>query len=324
MKLLLKVVHLGVWHYVKELRKLTMYKRAIIVILCWFVIQPISLNAQDFQKQIKGLNRRLFKFRQEFLELKEQAENKEGLQKKQQEQFDLQTANLQKINQDLIQQVGSLTMQVEKFELQLESSATTQLTSDLTNLRKLIQILVLKSLNETQIVDDSLLEIINAPTAVVPRDLLLLFLAELMQHNQEWEQSLGYYGVLLDEFPESPHFPKAIYEMSEIFGKLDQTEEQKTLLLQLVYAETDVYTQLAKEKLESLDKKTDESLEQEPKAAAPLNPEESIVVPSSSLQEKEQESVENQLEPVTEQPKEALPVESTTQESPTTPPLLQE
>jgi hypothetical protein len=97
------------------------------------------------------------------------------------------------------------------------------------------------------------LDVINRPKSLIPKDLLLLYLARHNQEKDENQNSLGYYGNILTEFPESIFQTRAIFEMSEIFGKIGKTEEQKTLLLQLSTLKVkDKYTQKAVEKLEQM------------------------------------------------------------------------
>ena len=267
-----------------------MHRVLILLFLCAFM-QPMAVQAQEADQKIRGINQRLFKFRQEFLALKEQIENQQNLQKNQQEQFDLQSLELQKQNQDLVNQVENLQKEVQRLEQQLELNAATQLASEMADVRKVMQLVLLQTLDETEAIDDSLLEVLNSPMPVVPRDLMILFIAELMQYNEEWEQSLGYYSVLLEEFPESAYSPKAIYEMSEVFGQLDQKEEQKTLLLQLSYMEDNLYAELAKEKLEALENLSEEEApaeetavpsETDPPSNESLSEEEEIVAPSET------------------------------------------
>lgn len=226
---------------------------AVFAGCCFLFFFQETAVATDHSKQIRKLNRSLFEFRRDFLELKDSLNKKEEGWKQQLEQSDLLLDQLRSENKQLNDQVEQLLQKINMFEEQLEKSSATKFQLGLDDLAKFTQSLLLKSLGADEDVDALLLDVINRPKSLIPKDLLLLYLARHNQEKDENQNSLGYYGNILTEFPDSIFQTRAIFEMSEIFGKIGKAEEQKTLLLQLSTLEVrDNYTRKAVETLKQM------------------------------------------------------------------------
>lgn len=220
-----------------------------IVLMC----SPLVLYAQDDSKKIKRINRTLFEFKQEFLELKEAFLKKEQAWKEQQEQFELLVKKLQKESSAARQAAIKLRIQVEKFEEILEGSEAKQLGGDVKDIASLIDVLLYDELNEPQFNGALILNLINRHNSAISKDLLLFYLARYKHNFGESELALGYYGNILTDFPESRLISKTIYEMSRVFSEIGKDQEQKTLLLQLANQnKPDKYGLLAIKKLKLL------------------------------------------------------------------------
>jgi len=226
-----------------------------IVITIWIAITcfPIVINAQDSTKQIKRINRTLFEFKQEFLELKENFLKKEQTWKLQQEEFELLIKKLNSESAAARKEATKLRAQVDKFEEIIENGDTKKLGSDVMDIAILLDLLIYKEIDEPQFTDTLLLKLINRHNSAISKDLLLFYLAKYKHSIGDSEFALGYYGNILTDFPESRLLSKTIFEMGQIFGEIGKDQEQKTLLLQLANQdEPDKFGKLALKKLQSL------------------------------------------------------------------------
>lgn len=235
----------------------------MILVLCWLIQQPVLSKAQESSSRVRKIGRSLFELQQNFLQLKSDYDKKKKEWKSQQEAFQLLVERLTHENQLLKEQVSVFKTQIQSFEERLEGSSFTKFSNNLKEINKLLESILLETVDEKIQAEELVLEIINDPYSNLPKDILILYLATIKRKEVEFDQSLGYYGTLISQFPESQHLSHAIYEMSEVFGMLDKKNEQKTLLLQLsILDEPDNFSQKAKEKLKKLQLSLDESAEQ--------------------------------------------------------------
>jgi hypothetical protein len=226
-----------------------------LMITMWVAITcyPFVLSAQE-SKQIKRINRSLFEFKQEFLELKEDFLKKEQIWKSQQEQFELLIQKLNSENLAARQEATKLREQVEKFEEILDTSDVKKLGSDVQDIAILLELLIYNEIGEPQQHTDALiLKLINRYDSAISKDLLLFYLAKYKHSIGESDFALGYYGNILADFPDSRLISRTIYEMAQILDERGQDEDQITLLLQLAsQEEPDEYGKRAIEKLQAL------------------------------------------------------------------------
>jgi hypothetical protein len=248
-----------------------------LMITIWVAIIccPFVLSAQE-SKQIKRINRSLFEFKQEFLELKEDFLKKEQTWKSQQEQFELLIKKLNSENLAARQEATMLREQVEKFEEILDTSDVKKLGSDVQDIAILLDLLIYNEIGEPQHTSALILKLINRYDSAISKDLLLFYLARYMNGIGESDFALGYYGNILTDFPGSRLISKTIYEMALIFGESGQDQEQNILLLQLAsQEEPDKYGKRAIMKLQALgvevprNQKQDVSMEDFPTESIP-------------------------------------------------------
>ena len=225
-----------------------------LMITMWVAITcyPFVLSAQE-SKQIKRINRSLFEFKQEFLELKEDFLKKEQTWKSQQEQFELLIKKLNSENLAARQEATMLREQVEKFEEILDTSDVKKLGSDVQDIAILLDLLIYNEIGEPQHTSALILKLINRYDSAISKDLLLFYLAKYKHSIGESDFALGYYGNILADFPDSRLISRTIYEMAQILDERGQDEDQITLLLQLAsQEEPDEYGKRAIEKLQAL------------------------------------------------------------------------
>ena len=134
-----------------------------------------------------------------------------------------------------------LDERLEKYESKSSSA-------QLSELNQLATVFALVSVGEVNNVEPLVLELVNKGDNV-QKDLLILLLAETQKNQGLIEQSLGYYGALISDYPQSPYLNRAIFEASELLGKLGHTEEQMSML-QALKESDGAYGEQARKKLE--------------------------------------------------------------------------
>lgn len=228
--------------------KLFLAPSSIISLIFLFVSS--SVIAQDSNSAIRQFRRTVFRLQQEMLELKEAVDNQKKELKAQKEELALQVEFLTSENNKLKTKLLELDGLILQIEDRLESSAIVKVAKELENLRHFQQALILFNQSYYEDSEKLLLDIVNQPGTDLPKDLLILILAQQKWKTERYEDALSYYSTLLAEFFGSPYFSQAIYEMSEVFADLGKPEQQTTLLQQLsALSETDKYSLLATQKL---------------------------------------------------------------------------
>ena len=209
--------------------------------------------AQETQEDRQQLQRTIFRLQQKLLELQENfdKQSKELIAQKEKLSILLETVSTD--NEKLLRQLKKLRTQVYQFEYRLESGSLIRLQQDIQDLKDLQQIVLLETINGPEQTEKLLLNIVNDPNSTIPKDILILKLAQLKFRKNKFQESTGYYSTLLTEFPESQFFSQAIFELSENFGRTGKLEEQETLLLQLsTLSSLDIYTQKAISRLKEM------------------------------------------------------------------------
>ena len=109
---------------------------------------------------------------------------------------------------------------------------------------------MLAEFGDSSSLEEQLLEMLNEGSNL-PSDQLILMLAESHKRRGALEESLGFYGLMISDYPESDFLNKAIFEASELLGQLDQSDQQMALLESLSESKGE-YGEKAREKLASL------------------------------------------------------------------------
>ncbi len=222
-------------------------------ICSFFLLVSSGLVAQDNTEAIRQFRRTVFKLQREMLEMKENLDRQKKELASQKEFLQIKVNQLQAENKTLKKQVQELDDLVFQLEDRLESSAIVKLEAEIKNLRNFQQAILQEQLEYSDESEQLILDIINQPGTSLPKDLLILLLAQQKRRHNQLEDSLSYYSTLLSEFFGSLYFNQAIYEMSDVLAELDRSEQQITLLSQLAaLSETDKYSRLALVKLKDL------------------------------------------------------------------------
>ena len=225
----------------------------IIILLFLLLASPGLLTAQETAEEIAQLRKTVFLLQQEVLQLKEQLDKQTREIQSQREQLTLQVKRLNEENRKIKQQLLEMDSLVFQMEDQLASSSVVNLQREIKNLRDFNLALLLARIDRNEVSEKLLLDILNQPDTSLPKDLLILILAQQKERQEQYEESLRYYSTLLSEFTDSEYFTQAIYEMSQVFAAIGESEQQTTLLAQLsTLSETDPYSKRASEALENL------------------------------------------------------------------------
>ncbi len=217
------------------------------------VLAPGTLKAQDDAEVITQFRRTVFKLQQEMLELKNQIDSQGRELRAQKEELGLQVERLNQENAKMRKHLLEMDSLMLQMEDRLASSSLVKLSKQLENLRNFNKAMIMDNIGGSDQSEKILLDILNQPETSLPKDLLVLLLAQQKKRLQLYDESISYYSTLLAEFSNSIYFSQAIFEMAEVFGETDKKEQQLTLLAQLSsLSETDPFSKKAQEKLKEL------------------------------------------------------------------------
>jgi len=212
----------------------------VMISLC-----PSAVVGANDLKKVKRLVARLQ------LELLQIKENSSKGAKEQLALLEPQNAKikiLEENNQKLTEIIRSLELKISLLDERLEKYESKSSSAQLSELNQLATVFALVSVGEVNNVEPLVLELVNKGDNV-QKDLLILLLAETQKNQGLIEQSLGYYGALISDYPQSPYLNRAIFEASELLGKLGHTEEQMSML-QALKESDGAYGEQARKKLE--------------------------------------------------------------------------
>ena len=208
-------------------------------------LDPSAVVGANDLKKVKRLVARLQ------LELLQIKENSSKGAKEQLALLEPQNAKikiLEENNQKLTEIIRSLELKISLLDERLEKYESKSSSAQLSELNQLATVFALVSVGEVNNVEPLVLELVNKGDNV-QKDLLILLLAETQKNQGLIEQSLGYYGALISDYPQSPYLNRAIFEASELLGKLGHTEEQMSML-QALKESDGAYGEQARKKLE--------------------------------------------------------------------------
>lgn len=211
-----------------------------------------GLSAED-SAQLGRLKKRILKLQIETQRIKSELGSLTEKWTEQRERNDSVIAALTSQNEQLSKKVAEVVRKNEILEENLDAYRAQSAATKVAELEKVVFALLLEAIGEPQKAEASVLALITEGGEELPKDLLILFLADQRKRSGELEKSLGYLGALVSDFPESPYVPRSIFEMSELLGQLGKTKEQRTLLRQLALGDgADEYVKKAKEGLNAL------------------------------------------------------------------------
>lgn len=225
---------------------------ACLVFLSGACLSVAGVSAQD-AGQLRQLKKRIIKLQFETQRLSSEIGTLTEKWTSQQEKTSGVIGALALENQRISKKIAAVVRKNEMLEENLESYRAQSATTKVAELEKVVMALLLEAVGEPKKAEPAILELINEGSEELPKDLLILYLAERKKRSGELKESLGYLGALVSDFPESSYLPRSIFEMSELLGRLGKPVEQRTLLQQLSLGDgADKYVKKAKEKLTAL------------------------------------------------------------------------
>ena len=220
------------------LRRLSL--KAILCVVFLSLSSSVAVGADDVKKvkndvkkvknDVKKVKRQVGKLVIEMMQFKEKSSKLAGEQLALLEPQNAKIETLTKSNLKLSETISSLKFKISILEEKLEEYQRKSSSSQLSELNQFATILALASVGETSTLEALVLELINKGNNL-QKDLLILLLAETQKNKGLMELSLGYYGALISDYPNSPYRSRSIFEASELLGKMGKDEEQKSLLL---------------------------------------------------------------------------------------------
>ena len=223
------------------LRRLSV--KAILCAAFLSITSLVAFGASD----VKKVKRIVARLQLEVMQLKEKSSKMASEQLALLEPQNAKIETLTRNNLKLSETIKSLKFKISILEEKLEEYQRKSSSSQLSELNQFATILALASVGETSTLESLVLDLINKGDNL-QKDLLILLLAETQKNKGLMELSLGYYGALISDYPNSPYRSRSIFEASELLGKMGQNEEQKSLLLALKGNE-DPYGEMAREKI---------------------------------------------------------------------------
>ena len=225
------------------LRRLSV--KTIMAVVLVSLGSSVAVGGVDDIKKVKRLVARL---QLELLQIKEISSKSAGEQLALLEPQNAKIKILVENNRKLSEKISSLSLKISVLEEQLEKYQSRSNSAQLSELNQLATVFALVSVGEVNSIEPLVLELVNKGNNL-QKDLLILLLAETQKNQGLLEPSLGYYGALISDYPKSPYFNRAVFEASELLGKLGHAEEQMSMLEALKESDGP-YGELARKKLE--------------------------------------------------------------------------
>ena len=197
---------------------------------------------------IKKVKRLVARLQLQLLQIKEDSSKGAGEQLALLEPQNAKIKILEENNRKLTEIIKSLELKISLLDEKLDKYQSKSNSAQLSELNQLATVFALVSVGEANNVEPLVLELVNKGDNV-QKDLLILLLAETQKNQGLIEQSLGYYGALISDYPKSPYLNRAIFEASELLGSLGHTEEQMSML-QALKESDGPYGEQARKRLE--------------------------------------------------------------------------
>ncbi len=223
-------------------------KWIIAIAIMGVVMIPLGPSAVVGANDLKKVKRLVARLQLELLQIKENSSKGAKEQLALLEPQNAKIKILEEDNQKLTEIIRSLELKISLLDERLEKYESKSSSAQLSELNQLATVFALVSVGEANNVEPLVLELVNKGDNV-QKDLLILLLAETQKNQGLIEQSLGYYGALISDYPQSPYLNRAIFEASELLGKLGHTEEQMSML-QALKESDGAYGEQARKKLE--------------------------------------------------------------------------
>jgi lipid II:glycine glycyltransferase (peptidoglycan interpeptide bridge formation enzyme) len=216
-----------------------------ITIIIVLALGSSSVSGADDIKKVKRLVARL---QLDLSQVKEQISKSASTELALIEPLNAKIERLEETNRVLKEKINSLKLDISLLDENLQKYESKSKSAQLSELYQLATVFALYSVGDTSSIEPLVLELVNTGNNV-QKDLLLLLLAETQKKQGFLEQGLGYYGALISDYPDSIYLNRAVFEASELLGKLGHSEEQMSML-QALKDSDGTYGDLARKRLE--------------------------------------------------------------------------
>ena len=216
-----------------------------ITIIIVLALGSSSVSGADDIKKVKRLVARL---QLDLSQVKEQISKSASTELALIEPLNAKIERLEETNRVLTEKINSLKLDISLLDENLQKYESKSKSAQLSELYQLATVFALYSVGDTSSIEPLVLELVNTGNNV-QKDLLLLLLAETQKKQGFFEQGLGYYGALISDYPDSIYLNRAVFEASELLGKLGHSEEQMSML-QALKDSDGTYGDLARKRLE--------------------------------------------------------------------------
>ena len=216
-----------------------------ITIIIVLALGSSSVSGADDIKKVKRLVARL---QLDLSQVKEQISKSASTELALIEPLNAKIERLEETNRVLTEKINSLKLDISLLDENLQKYKSKSKSAQLSELYQLATVFALYSIGDTSSIEPLVLELVNTGNNV-QKDLLLLLLAETQKKQGFLEQGLGYYGALISDYPDSIYLNRAVFEASELLGKLGHSEEQMSML-QALKDSDGTYGDLARKRLE--------------------------------------------------------------------------
>jgi hypothetical protein len=213
-----------------------------------YIVLALGSSSVSGAEDIKKIKRLVARLQLDLSQVKEQFSESVGKELALLEPLNAKLERLEETNIILTEKINSLKLDISLLEEKLRKYQSNSNSAQLSELHQLSTVFALYSVGDTNSIEPLILELVNKGNNV-QKDLLLLLLAETQKKQGFLEQGLGYYGALISDYPDSIYLNRAIFEASELLGKLGHSEEQMSMLLLLKEIDG-IYGELARKNLE--------------------------------------------------------------------------
>jgi hypothetical protein len=213
-----------------------------------FIVLALGSSSVSGAEDIKKIKRLVARLQLDLSQVKEQFSESVGKELALLEPLNAKLERLEETNIILTEKINSLKLDISLLDEKLRKYQSKSDSAQLSELYQLATVFALYSVGDTNSIEPLILELVNKGNNV-QKDLLLLLLAETQKKQGFLEQGLGYYGALISDYPDSIYLNRAIFEASELLGKLGHSEEQMSMLLLLKEIDG-IYGELARKNLE--------------------------------------------------------------------------
>lgn len=209
--------------------------------------------AQNFAKDIDKLRKNMGQLQLDLLQMQNDLDGLLGGAGAEKEQINTNIKKLAEANAGLANQITALKLSNAELKETLEAYRRESASAKLAELQNLVISLLEASVLETTTAETLVLEVVNSQSKDIPKDLLVFFLAEAKKRQGIYDESVGFYGAVISDYPDSPYLLRSIWEIGELLGALGQSEDQVTMLKQLMQIDPEGdYGYMAQDKLDEM------------------------------------------------------------------------